>query len=96
MGPRAGGGSGGLKTDAGLVFAVRRLEADYLRPARFDDLLQVETRLVSLTGARIHLAQDVTRGAVRLFAAQVMLVCLTKAGTAARLPPDVVQRLSAV
>ncbi len=26
-----------MKADAGLVFAVRRLEADYLAPARFDD-----------------------------------------------------------
>ena len=29
--------------DAGLVFVVRRVEADYLRPARFEDLLRVQT-----------------------------------------------------
>ena len=28
-----------LKAEAGIVFAVRRVEADYLAPARFDDLL---------------------------------------------------------
>jgi acyl-CoA thioester hydrolase len=28
----------------GLVFAVRRVEADYLRPAHFEDELIVETR----------------------------------------------------
>lgn len=77
---------GALKADAGIVFAVRRVEADYLRPARFDDLLRVETTLVQATGARIVLAQDVWRGDEHLFAAQVTLVCLTDQGAAARLP----------
>ena len=84
-----------LKAERGVVFAVRRIEADYLRPARFDDLLQVETRLVSLTGARLQLAQDVVRAGERLFVAQVVLVCLTAAGAMARLPADLRQRLQA-
>ncbi len=42
-----------LRAESGIVFAVRRVEADYLRPAVFDDLLEVETRLVETGGARI-------------------------------------------
>ncbi|MBL9060646.1 MAG: YbgC/FadM family acyl-CoA thioesterase, partial [Mangrovicoccus sp.] len=42
-----------LKDEAGLVFAVRRVEADYLSPAKFDDLLTVRTRVTGETGARI-------------------------------------------
>lgn len=83
-----------LKAEAGIVFAVRRLEAEYLRPARFDDQLRVETRLVSLGGARLQLAQDVWRGAERLFAAQVVLVCLTDTGHPARMPADLRRRLA--
>lgn len=84
-----------LRAEAGIVFAVRRVEADYLRPARFDDELVVETRLLALTGARIRLAQDVMRGDERLFAAEVTLVCLTATGAPARLPRDIAARLSA-
>lgn len=73
---------------AGLVFAVRRVEADYLRPARFDDELVVQTVVTSVTGARIVLQQDITRGLERLFAAQVVLVCLLDSGQPARLPPE--------
>ena len=73
---------------AGLVFAVRRVEADYLRPARFDDELVVQTVVTSVTGARIVLQQDITRGPERLFAAQVVLVCLLDSGQPARLPPQ--------
>ncbi|RYH96627.1 MAG: tol-pal system-associated acyl-CoA thioesterase [Acetobacteraceae bacterium] len=83
-----------LKAREGIVFAVRRVEADYLRPAKFGDDLVVETRLQSLGGARIVLEQVVLRGGDRLFAAVVTLVCLTEDGHAARLPVDLRARLS--
>ncbi|QCP86409.1 tol-pal system-associated acyl-CoA thioesterase [Cereibacter sphaeroides] len=82
-----------LRTESGIVFAVRRVEADYLRPAVFDDLLEVETRLVETGGARIVLDQEVRRGEERLFAARVVLVCLGADGRAARLPAEVRQKL---
>ena len=83
-----------LKAAQGIVFAVRRVEADYLRPAKFADELVVETKLQALGGARIVLEQVVLRGGERLFAAVVTLVCLGEDGHAARLPPDVRARLS--
>lgn len=87
---------GALKRDQGIVFAVRRVEADYLKPARFDDLLTVTTRLLELGGARIELEQEVLRAGERLFAARVVLVCLSDAGGAVRMPPDVRAKLSPV
>lgn len=77
---------GALKRESGIVFAVRRVEADYLRPARFDDLLRVTTALVELGGARIVLDQAVWRDDETLFTARVVLVGLTDAGAAARMP----------
>jgi len=77
----------------GVVFAVRRLEADYLSPARFDDVVTVETDVVQITGARIVLHQRVVRDATPLFDAQVMLVALTDQGAAARLPAKFRQAL---
>ncbi|MDH3264734.1 MAG: tol-pal system-associated acyl-CoA thioesterase [Paracoccaceae bacterium] len=78
-----------LKREAGVVFAVRRVVADYLSPARFDDEILVETELLSLTVARIVLKQKVRRGAELLFEAEVTLVAVTGAGRPARLPADV-------
>ena len=83
-----------LKRDHGLVFAVRRVEADYLRPAKFDDELTVTTDLVAQTGARLVVEQAVLRGSERLFTATVTLACLTEAGAAARLPPEVRQKIA--
>lgn len=82
-----------LRAEQGIVFAVRRVVADYLRPARFGDDLTVTTRLQSLGGARIVVGQEVLRGQEQLFQAEVTLVCLTDAGHAARLPPKVRARL---
>jgi acyl-CoA thioester hydrolase len=83
-----------LRAAEGIVFAVRRVEADYLRPARFGDDLVVETSLQSLGGARIVLEQVVIRAGERLFAAVVTLVCLTEDGHAARLPAGLRARLA--
>jgi acyl-CoA thioester hydrolase len=82
-----------LRANAGVVFAVRRVEADYLRPARFGDDLVVETVLMSVGGARLELEQLITRGGERLFVALVTLVCLTDAGAAVRVPATVRARL---
>ncbi|WP_103334018.1 tol-pal system-associated acyl-CoA thioesterase [Pseudotabrizicola formosa] len=78
-----------LRAEQGVVFAVRRLEADYLRPAVFDDVLVVETALVELGGARIVLDQVVWRGQERLFAARVVLVCVGAGLGAVRIPAGV-------
>ncbi len=83
----------GLKDRFGIVFAVRRIEADYLAPARFGDDLVVETRLSSHSGARIALVQTVLRDGETLFVAKVTLVALAEGGRAIRFPEGVRQRL---
>ncbi|GLS85632.1 tol-pal system-associated acyl-CoA thioesterase [Cypionkella aquatica] len=82
-----------MKARQGLVFAVRRVEADYLRPAKFDDILRVVTECLAVSGARIELRQEVLRGAERLFVAVVTLVCLTDAGAPARISQDIRAKL---
>ncbi|MEL6681142.1 MAG: tol-pal system-associated acyl-CoA thioesterase [Pseudomonadota bacterium] len=70
----------------GFVFAVRRVEADYIAPAHYDDKLVVETRMEQPSGARVVFRQDVKRGDLTLFSASVTVVCLTSNGAVARLP----------
>ena len=78
-----------LREAAGLVFAVRRIEADYLRPARFDDALTVQTRCLSSGGARLDLAQRVLRGGELLFEARVRLAVLGEDGRPRRIPAEI-------
>ena len=85
-----------MKDEAGLVFAVRRVEADYLSPAKFDDLLTVRTRITGETGARIAMAQEVLRDGTVLFRAEVVVACLTPTGKPARLPAEIRSALASV
>ncbi len=75
---------------AGTVFAVRRMEADWLAPARFEDDLDVATQVVSVSGARIALDQTVSRGSTELFSASVTLVAIGLGGRPRRIPHDLI------
>ena len=85
-----------LKRDRGIVFAVRRVEADYVLPAKFEDILTVETSVIRQTGARLELAQDVRRNAEILFTSTITLVALQDSGAPARIPADIRSMLQAV
>ncbi len=74
-----------LKAD-GVVFAVRRVEADYITPAVFDDQLDVRTWLTGMTPARMVMRQEIWRGDTVLFQSDVTIVCMNSAGKPCRLP----------
>jgi acyl-CoA thioester hydrolase len=86
---RAGIDQNEMKARDGVVFAVRRVEADYIAAARFDDELTVETQTQSISAARLVLKQEVRRGAVVLFRAIVTIVCITENGKPVRLPESI-------
>ena len=65
-----------LLEDSHLAFVVRRVEADYLSPARFDDQLEVVTTLEQATGPRVTVSQVVERDGKALFRARVTVVCV--------------------
>ena len=78
-----------LKADRNMIFAVRHLVADYLAPAKFDDVLQIITLLESKSVARLVLKQDIFRDKELLFSARVTLVALTQSGKPTRLPAEI-------
>lgn len=82
-----------LKRDTGIVFAVRRLEADYVAPARFDDVLTIISRPVAATAARLVLVQQAFRADTLLFDARVTLVALGSDGRPARIPAELRAKL---
>lgn len=75
-----------LKAGTGLVFVVTRVEIDYRSPARFDDLLTVETVVTGCGAATLAMHQRVCRDATPLAEAAVRLACIDGAGTPRRLP----------
>lgn len=69
----------GLMRELGVMFVVRRLELDYVRPARLDDLLAVSASILSYGRSRLTLRQQVLRGEEVLAEGEVHLVCVDAA-----------------
>jgi acyl-CoA thioester hydrolase len=68
------------------VYAVADLQLRYLRPARLDDDLLIETRCLALGGASVSMGQRILRGGELLVDAQVRAGFLTPAGRPRRQP----------
>ena len=68
-----------LRIDPGVVFVVRRVEVDYLSPARFNDALEVSVSLSRIGGASLVVEQTVNRDVTSLIAARVTLACVDAA-----------------
>ena len=85
---------GALAGEQGVVFAVRRLEIDYLAPAIIDDLLRIETRVAAVRGAAIDFAQTVSRGEQTVATAKILVAAL-RGGRPMRIPPELRARLEA-
>ena len=60
----------------GVVFVVRRIEVDYLRPARFNDVLSVRSRLASMARASLEMIQGIERGEELILEARVKVACV--------------------
>ena len=56
----------GIRQESGIIFTVRRLSADYRMPARLDDALTVDTRIVEVGAATLLLDQEIRRAGVLL------------------------------
>lgn len=73
----------------GIVFVVRKIDADYISTAKFEDQLEVETRTRSISGARLVMEQDVMRDGNVIFSAVVTAVCMGANGLPVRLPAKI-------
>ncbi|KQT80582.1 tol-pal system-associated acyl-CoA thioesterase [Methylobacterium sp. Leaf466] len=82
-----------LQREADLVFVVRRMGLDFLKPARMDDVLDVVTMPGELRGASMPMTQEVRRGGEVLVRAEVV-VAAVRNGRAVRLPDALRQALS--
>ena len=73
---RYGYSNGGLMKEFGVVFVVRSLKLDYLKPALLDDLLSVTAQVKETGRSRVVLLQNVMRGEEILVEAEIHLVCV--------------------
>ncbi|MDB0052480.1 YbgC/FadM family acyl-CoA thioesterase [Ascidiaceihabitans sp.] len=75
--------------DVGIVFAVTRVEADYLGSARLGDRVQVVTTHYASGAVRWVFDQTVELDGKPIFRAKVTAACMTIEGKPTRLPAEI-------
>ena len=65
-----------MRSEHGLVFAVRAMSLDFLKPAKLDDALQVTVELVRCRRASLEFIQSIHRDGEKLTTATVRIAAL--------------------
>lgn len=92
---RERGVSIGKLHEQGHLFAVMRVEIDYLKPAVLDDLIRVDTNVLETSNATFTMGQKVVRiSDERLLAeGRVTMACIGPGGRAKRMPAELLKVL---
>lgn len=70
-------------------WALRKASLEYIRPAKFDDLLDVRTTVVALSGARLDADQTIWCNGVQLTSGHVQACIISLSGKPKRIPPEI-------
>jgi acyl-CoA thioester hydrolase len=84
-----------IDAETGTIFTVRRLAADYRSPARLDDALTVETKILEIGAATVLLDQEIRRDGAVLVALEMLVACIGRDGRPRRVPPGLRAALAA-
>ena len=77
------------------AFAIKRITADYLRPARVDEVLEVHTHPGNHTRASVVLNQTILRDGTPLFRLEPQVVLIALSGRLLRFPASLAEHLLA-
>ena len=75
-----------LDAEEPTAYTVRNMSISFIKPARIDDLLTVQTHLTDMRGARMFFDQKIFKDDILLIEANVEVACMTLAGRPTRLP----------
>ena len=78
-----------MRNEEKAIFVVTKLKADYLRPAHFDDILKVETKIKVVSPVRAYFYQNIFREEEVIFTAEVCVTCTSTSGKVVRLPEKI-------
>jgi len=89
---RASGGRYRDMEDNGLLVVVVRVDCRYKSPARYDDLLDIQTRIAKVTAAKIIHEYVVSRDDVTIVTATVTLAVINRKGELQRVPQSLLDQ----
>jgi acyl-CoA thioester hydrolase len=79
-----------LITEQNLIFVVRSVKVDYLKPARFNELLDVSAKVIEHKKTNFTFEQAITRQQDVLCTAEIRIVCLDAQSMKPKLIPSAI------
>ena len=76
-----------------VFWALRRIGIEYFLPARLNDLIEIHTKIVSVTGARIVFEQTIFREGVQLTCGSVEVCTISLKGRPQRISQEIRNKL---
>jgi acyl-CoA thioester hydrolase len=76
------------------AWAILSADVRFRRPARLDDVVEVHTRLLSISGARMTVAQQILLDGALLVEGRIEACIITLSGKPRRVPSEVRERLT--
>ncbi|MSQ90631.1 MAG: acyl-CoA thioesterase [Phycisphaerales bacterium] len=74
--------------EAGILLVVTRLNIRYRKPARYDEVLTLETTLTDLGHVKIEHAYQLLCGGDEIAVAETTLACVDRGGSVRELPAN--------
>lgn len=88
---REQGGSYRDMEEGGFFLVVAEMSLKYRRPARYDDLLAVTVRTVTISPVKMIHEYEVRRGNELLTEGRTVLACVDRSGQVQRMPDELVR-----
>ncbi|MBI3812662.1 MAG: YbgC/FadM family acyl-CoA thioesterase [Nitrospirae bacterium] len=80
----------GSWAEQGIYFVVSRVEIDYKAPARYSDLLEIETAVTGLSKASITFSHSVRDQNGQLIADSIVILVCVSGGRPRRIPEEII------
>ena len=91
---RACGGNYRVMEDIGLYFVVVKAECKFKAPARYDDVVLLQTRISRVGPVKLEHEYELRRGDTVLATGHTVLGCIDRDGKVQRIPDDILAAVS--
>ena len=82
-----------LRDQFNVIFVVKECNVKYLKPANFEDNLEIKTKVIKKSPVRLNLLQEVSKNNETLVAAQVELAVIDSNGSVSKVPKDLLEKI---
>ena len=82
-----------LFNEYNFYFVVKSCNVEYLKPAHFEDILEVKTKILNISKAKIEFSQTILRENTLLVDSKVTIVSVDKYGKIFKMPNEMLEIL---